>query len=194
MQGIALSEGDFRAIDASTLQFPPTVLTLLDVVEHFPVEGFTSRLARLFDTLRPTLKWVVIKVPVSDGMLFRTASIASRVGLHGPLHQLFQVGTTPPHRHYFSRGSLRLLTERLGLQMVELLADPDFEPEALADRIHLLRSAPRPAKAALRTAFAALDRVRPDSLCDSAIVVAGIDHAAHTANSTRRLGGSEFLT
>lgn len=88
--------------DWSTSAVRPEVASLLDVVEHF--EAPEAPLARLATEL-PTLRWAVVKVPISDGALFQVARRLRQVA-PGPYRQLFQVGTTPPHWHYFSRASL----------------------------------------------------------------------------------------
>lgn len=83
-----------------------------------------------------------MKVPVSEGLLYRTASAIARFGPKQPIEQLFQVGTNPPHLSYFSRGSARAVLQRAGLTVVDSLRDRDFEPEVLATRARFLSSVP----------------------------------------------------
>ncbi len=108
----------------SSLTAQPEVVSLLDVVEHF--EEPAAPVRRLLHEL-PSLRWVVVKVPVSDGALFRVAR-ALRSLAPGPYRQLFQVGTQPPHQHYFSSASLRRwATSTLGLRVALRWTDPDVD-------------------------------------------------------------------
>jgi hypothetical protein len=63
---------------------------------------------------------------------------------------MFQVGTHPPHFHYFSRRSLDLLISTLGLRGRLWLDDPDFDDLLL--RANWLRER-------LGTVAGALDRI-----------------------------------
>lgn len=120
------------------LPFRPRLVTLLDVVEHFPSDELIGTIRRViapFD--EPPL--LVLKVPVSEGLLYRVASAGSRLGLAGPFHQLWQVGTFPPHFHYFSRRSLERLVTALGYEVEGCLDDLDFEPEDFSSRVEALR-------------------------------------------------------
>ncbi|MCL4821847.1 MAG: methyltransferase domain-containing protein [Vicinamibacteria bacterium] len=116
------------------LSFPPRIVTLLDVVEHLDPQRTRDELAALRRAL-PSLELLVVKVPVGEGLLHQAALGLGRLGLHGPLHQLYQVGTWPPHRHYFSRGSLRRLLVDLGLRIVAEQPELEFEPETLGSRV-----------------------------------------------------------
>jgi hypothetical protein len=111
--------------DWSSLAFVPAVVTVLDVLEHFPREHAEAALRRLRAEL-PGLRCVVVKVPVSDGVLYRSARALKRIHPE-PYRQLYQVGTSPPHHHYFSRRSLRLILEKAGFAVTELWTDPDVD-------------------------------------------------------------------
>ena len=130
-------------LDSSALPFRPQVLTLLDVIEHFPVDRVRDVIAGLADRLQPDLQLLLVKVPVSSGLLHRIASALSRAGVTGPLEQLYQVGTSPPHFSYFSRSSLERLLTQCGFKVVGWAGDCDFEPDGLADRIRVLSRLPR---------------------------------------------------
>jgi hypothetical protein len=114
----------------------------LDVIEHFPPSQVERVLAELIDEFSPELEVIVVKIPVANGLLYRLATLLSRAGRHGPLLQLYQVGTDPPHYHYFTRGSLRILLSRVHLNVVEDFGDLDFEPSQLWNRVKALRSLP----------------------------------------------------
>jgi len=115
------------------LSFRPRVLTLLDVLEHFPPEEVAATLRKALDEC-PDLELVVVKVPV-PGLLHGLAQLLSRVGLPGPIRQLYQVGTWPPHLSYFSERSMETLLEGAGLALLERFGDTDFEPGRLAARM-----------------------------------------------------------
>jgi SAM-dependent methyltransferase len=135
------------------LPFTPTVVSLLDVIEHFEPDALADTLALLGDTFADSLEYLVVKVPVSNGVLFRSARALARVGLVEPLLQLFQTGTFPPHRHYFSRRSLDRLIWRLRFVPVLAWEDADFEPDRFTDRIQALRGWARPVGALLGHTF-----------------------------------------
>jgi hypothetical protein len=116
------------------LPFAPRLVTLLDVVEHLDPERTRDDLVALRRAL-PSLELLVVKVPVGEGLLHAMALALARVGLFGPLHQLYQVGTWPPHRHYFSRASLRRLLADVGLRVVAEVPELEFEPETLTSRV-----------------------------------------------------------
>jgi hypothetical protein len=125
------------------LPFRPRVLAFLDVIEHFPAERLSPMFAGIVDELRPELELVVIKVPVTDGLLYRTASALANVKVIGPLEQLYQVGTFPPHHSYFSRRSLAAFLTRHGLRSVDEFGLLEFDPSTFGSRVAVLRRAPR---------------------------------------------------
>ena len=111
--------------DWSSLPFSPRVISFLDVIEHFQGESAEAAIRRLIKEL-PELKYLVIKVPSSEGILFRIAKWARRLA-PGLYEQLFQVGTFPPHFHYFSKTTLRRFVEKCGLEIVSAWSDPDVD-------------------------------------------------------------------
>lgn len=108
-----------------SLATKPKIVSFFDVLEHFEGRSSLEALRRLQAEL-PGLEWIVIKVPVSDGALFRLAH-AIRGQVPGPYETMFQVGTNPPHYHYFSRASLRLFVEKAGLAAELEWTDPDVD-------------------------------------------------------------------
>jgi hypothetical protein len=123
--------------------FKPQVLTILDVLEHFEPEKSRVLLKNMIASLAPELQLVVIKVPLTDGVLYRTALALSRLRFFGPIHQLYQVGTHPPHVGYFSGHAMRAFLNRAGLTVVDSIGDCEFEPEYFPDRVAPLRHFPK---------------------------------------------------
>lgn len=146
-------------ITSQRLTFRPQVLTLLDVLEHFSLERARHVLSRLVETLAPDLELVVVKVPVSSGLLYRISTVLAKVGAPGPLEQLYQVGSSPPHHCYFSQASLRWVIEDAGLDVVGWARDRDFEPDGLVGRARVLASMPVAVARAVGFAVAGTVRV-----------------------------------
>lgn len=111
--------------DWSSLPARPRVVSFLDVIEHFPGDGPRAALRRLREEL-PGLEAIVIKVPTSEGVFFRAAR-AVKARVPGLYRQLFQVGTHPPHEHYFCRRSFELLLGDVGFAVVDLWGDRDVD-------------------------------------------------------------------
>jgi Methyltransferase domain len=137
-----LGEEDSGADVLTRLSFSPRVLTLLDVVEHFPPDEIEARIRTIAHACGSGLELVVIKVPV-PGLLYSGAAALRRTGVPGPLLQLYQSGTWPPHFNYFSRDSLRRLVASAGLSAIEELGDPDFDPSSFGLRIGIRSAATR---------------------------------------------------
>ena len=147
------TDGSLVPLSEKELGFTPKVVAFLDVIEHF--EGdLLSMLRCWLHELPASVEAVVLKVPVSDGVLFRIASSLARLGVDGPLRQLHQVGTSPPHYQYFCRTSVRLLVRSLGMDVVQAWDDLEFEPGSLHERVAMLRTVPRPLSGALGRALA----------------------------------------
>ena len=111
--------------DWASLPFAPRVISALDVIEHLPGADAGEALRR-FRVELPRLTWLVVKVPISDGVLYRTARTARRL-FPLPYRHLYQVGTSPPHYHYFSPRSLRTLLERAGFHVTDFWTDHDVD-------------------------------------------------------------------
>ena len=156
----------------SAISFRPRVLTLLDVIEHFPPERLAVMFADIIDRLRPELELVAVKVPVADGVLYRIARALARFGLFAPLDQLYQVGTEPPHLGYFTRRSLDTFLSAQGLRVVSRIGILDFDPTTLGGRVAVLRRSPRIIAAPLG---AILAWVSARTWQDSELVLAALD-------------------
>jgi SAM-dependent methyltransferase len=83
-------------------------VTFNDVFEH--LEDLERTLEAVRDRLKPG-GLLVINLPVSDGLIFRLARAAARLGIRGPLARLWQQGLPSPHRSYFSVATLRRFVE-----------------------------------------------------------------------------------
>ena len=153
----------------SRLSFRPRVLCLLDVVEHLPPDRLEARLREIVSACGEDLELVMAKVPVA-GLLYTGASALFRLGVPGPLLQLYQAGTWPPHFNYFSPASAERLFAAAGLSVIARVGDPDFEPRMLGERI----GATRPiARTLARVAGEALGAtIRATGRFDTAIFLA----------------------
>jgi 2-polyprenyl-3-methyl-5-hydroxy-6-metoxy-1,4-benzoquinol methylase len=125
------------------LSFRPRIVTLLDVIEHFPAGRLSAMFGHIVGSLRPELELVVVKVPVADGILYRIARVLAAIGVAGPLNQLYQVGTEPPHQSYFTRRSLDLFLTSHALHSVARIGLTEFDPDSLGARVGALRRVPR---------------------------------------------------
>lgn len=134
IEGHRLLQGEEGHDVLAALSFRPRVVSLLDVLEHFPPDGLETRLRGIVSACGEKLELVILKVPVA-GLLYAGAAALCRLGKPGPLRQLYQAGTWPPHFNYFSTGSAERLLAASGLSVVERIGDPDFEPEFLGKRI-----------------------------------------------------------
>jgi hypothetical protein len=140
------------AVALEQLPFRPRVLTMLDVVEHFRPDQLEGLLGNVLRGLRPELELVVIKVPNAGGLFYRGARLLVRAGIAGPIEQLYQVGTDPPHFNYFTHRSMRRLLESLGLTVLDVKGDREFEPESLGQRARPLAGIPAIGRVAGSTA------------------------------------------
>lgn len=157
-------------VPLSTAGFPfvPRVVTFLDVIEHFPGD-LLEVFGPWIRDLDPGVEYLAFKVPMREGLLFRTARLLWSLGVPGPLRQLFQVGSVAPHLQYFSQRSLSKFCEKLGFSIIECWDDPDFEPASLSGRVATLRRLPAPpvewmGKVLVRAAVAG-------GVCDSRVVL-----------------------
>ena len=137
------SDEQVRDMLLRQLSFQPRIFTFLDVCEHFERHSVETCLRTFKDLPQNKKPWILIKVPTSSGLLFKLARFLANYGLQGPLRQLYQVGTFPPHFHYFSNASLRTFCGRLGFEIVAELSDPDVEADAFYERVKALQRLPR---------------------------------------------------
>jgi len=137
---------EFSAAPDGAVQAPvfkPQVLTILDVLEHFEPDNSRYFLENMIASLAPELQLIVIKVPLTDGLLYKIALAMSRVHFFDPIHQLYQVGTSPPHLGYYSVQAMKTFLGQAGLTVVDTIGDCEFEPEYFPDRVAPLRHFPK---------------------------------------------------
>jgi len=135
-----LLDKETSSLNALT-KIQPSVVSFLDVIEHLTLDEIAATFQQLKTSFPDSLKSWVIKVPVCSGILFRASLLFFRLGFKNPLKQLLQVGTDPPHRHYFSKGSLSLLMRRFGLEPSKSWGEPDFEAASFSKRLRFKNSA-----------------------------------------------------
>lgn len=151
-RGLDVRSGYFpEAIEASETF---DVVTFNDVLEHIPdVRGTLDACARV---LRPG-GVLSVNIPSADGLGYRVAGGAARVGVRGPFERFWQHGLPSPHRHYFTRASLARLVADSGFEVEEVDALAAISRRGLWDRVHTFRRA-SPASIA---SFAALWAAAP---------------------------------
>ncbi|HEY8206054.1 MAG TPA: methyltransferase domain-containing protein [Myxococcaceae bacterium] len=159
IEGVRIEDPMRPALTVQRLPFRPRVVSLLDVVEHIAPDRLAAWLTELLDALRPDLRFVLIKVPISGGVMYRAASALARAGVSAPLDQLYQVGRLPPHVNYFSVRSMRALLDQLRLPLVRVVRDPEFEASGLKERATFLQALPPPVATAAGGAAIGLARV-----------------------------------
>jgi SAM-dependent methyltransferase len=60
---------------------------------------------------------VIINIPTSDGLVFKTASVLYKLGVRAPYHRMWQKGFASPHVHYFNLRNLKKLFENNGFTL-----------------------------------------------------------------------------
>ena len=112
-------------------------ITFNDVFEHL------SDVNRVAGILRNYLQpggLVIINLPAADGVIFRMARVAARLGITGPLDRLWQRGLPSPHLSYFTASTLRRLFERAGFILVRRRRLESVATDGLYDRIRYDRA------------------------------------------------------
>jgi SAM-dependent methyltransferase len=140
-------------------------VALNDVLEHLP--DLPGVLATCHRMLAPD-GLVVVNLPLRDGIFYRLAVAAYRLGIDGPLTRLWNFGFASPHLWYFSRAGIERLLETHGFSLVEVLSLRTLDPDSLEQRIAFDRSAgagTRLLAAALRLAMPVLSRCPADVGC-----------------------------
>jgi len=113
------------------------IITFNDVFEHLPDPATMARATHR--ALAPG-GLVAVTLPISDGVVFRLALGAARVGVTGPLARLWQVGLPSPHLSYFSATTLVRLFTEAGFVLVRSGALETIAREGLYERIRYDRA------------------------------------------------------
>jgi 2-polyprenyl-3-methyl-5-hydroxy-6-metoxy-1,4-benzoquinol methylase len=133
-----------RGLDVRVGYFPDVVaasetfdaITFNDVLEHIPdVRATLDACARV---LRPG-GVLSINIPSADGLGYRVARAAARIGLRGPYERFWQHGLPSPHQHYFTRASLARIVADSGFAVEQVDALSAIARQGLWDRVHTFR-------------------------------------------------------
>ena len=112
-------------------------MTFNDVIEHIPdPDSVVERAAQL---LQPG-GLLVINVPVSDGLFYRTATALRSVGVRQPLDRMWQRDFPSPHLSYFRPDHLERLATRHRLVTVHRAELRSVQVRGLWSRIRYDRS------------------------------------------------------
>lgn len=112
------------------------VITFNDVLEHIPDARAT--LAACAQFLRPG-GVLSINIPNADGLGYRVAGTAARVGVRGPFERFWQYGLPSPHCHYFTRAGLTRLVGDSGFAVGGVGALSAISRDGLWERVHTFR-------------------------------------------------------
>jgi 2-polyprenyl-3-methyl-5-hydroxy-6-metoxy-1,4-benzoquinol methylase len=113
------------------------VISTLDVLEH--MSDLAAFAADVRDKLRSSGLWV-IKVPTTEGVLFRVASL---VRAKRALRRLWQCDEHDPHLVYFNRASLRRFLETNDFEVLDELPLAEVLPGTIVDRLTVDGAMPR---------------------------------------------------
>ena len=89
------------------------VIVFNDVFEH--LLDPPGAIADTWRCLKPS-GVLVINLPLQAGTFYRLAHALDRVGVHGPLRRMWQLGFPSPHRSYFSADQLSQFVARHGFR------------------------------------------------------------------------------
>jgi 2-polyprenyl-3-methyl-5-hydroxy-6-metoxy-1,4-benzoquinol methylase len=113
------------------------VITFHDVFEHLPDPR--GALAACHERLDDD-GLLVLNLPSSEGVLFRTARALARIGIAGPLDRLWQRGFPSPHLTYFTPEVLASMLRAEGFEEVHRSSLPSFTREGLWQRLRYDRA------------------------------------------------------
>jgi SAM-dependent methyltransferase len=151
-RGLDVRRGYFPDVVGESERFD--VVAFNDVLEHIPdARGTLEACARV---LRPG-GILSVNIPNADGLGYRVAGGAARLGVRGPFERFWQHGLPSPHCHYFTRASLTRLVAGSGFEVEEVEALSAISRQGLWNRVHTFRST-SPASVA---SFAALWAAAP---------------------------------
>ena len=132
--GLDVRGGYFPEAIGESEQFD--IVTFNDVLEHIPDARAT--LEACTRVLRPG-GVLSVNIPNAEGLGYRVASTAARLGVRGPFERFWQHGLPSPHIHYFTRPSLSRLAEESGFEVDRIEALSAISRQGLWDRVHTFR-------------------------------------------------------
>lgn len=112
---------------------PYDVIVFNDVFEHIPSP---STAIKQVESLLATKGIVVLNYPSTYGFFFKTASLLSIMGVHGPLERLWQKGMPSPHVSYFNPKAMqKLVSQHTGLKHITTFRLKSVSRKGLRQRI-----------------------------------------------------------
>ena len=132
--GITLRPGYFPQALEQHERFD--VIVFNDVFEHIPDAAATLRACQGRLNADGLL---VLNLPSSRGVFYRTSKALWRLGARGFFERLWQKGLPSPHLHYFHADNLARLGEQHGFNAVEAFHLPSVRLEGLWPRIAYVR-------------------------------------------------------
>ncbi|MBC5764752.1 class I SAM-dependent methyltransferase [Ramlibacter albus] len=83
---------------------------------------------------------LVVNLPSSRGVFYRTSKLLQRLGLPGSFERMWQKGLPSPHVHYFDAANLSRLGARHGFEAIDTFHLPSVRVRGLYSRIASVRS------------------------------------------------------
>jgi SAM-dependent methyltransferase len=108
------------------------VIVFNDVFEH--LLDPPGAIADTWRCLKPS-GVLVINLPLQTGTFYRLAHALDRVGVHGPLRRMWQLGFPSPHRSYFSADQLSQFVARHGFHESARHTLPSVTVKGLWERL-----------------------------------------------------------
>lgn len=133
--GVPVREGFFPDVLAAHEQFE--VIVFNDVFEHIPHSD--ALLAQCIARLPPG-GLLVLNLPSSRGIFYRTSKLLHRAGAGAFFDRLWQKGMPSPHLHYFNARNLTQLSARHGLTLVDSAHLASVHLDGLYARIAYVKS------------------------------------------------------
>jgi 2-polyprenyl-3-methyl-5-hydroxy-6-metoxy-1,4-benzoquinol methylase len=114
------------------------VIAFNDVLEHLP--DLDQILAACHERLAPRGR-LVINLPDADGLLYRTACLAARLGWKPSLERLWQKNFRFPHLYYFNARTLGRVVTPFGFRLLHTQGLPMLRLQGLWSRLRMDKTA-----------------------------------------------------
>lgn len=112
---------------------PFDLIVFNDVLEHIPSPDTVMKTTA---SLLAPGGLAVVNIPSSDGVLYRVASLAARLGQDELYWRVWQRGFASPHISYFNPANLQMMTERhTALQEVDTFRLKTVSRDGLRNRV-----------------------------------------------------------